>query len=445
MNGTLRRAMEQFRAMWAGLSAGQRAVVGLLALALAAAVAWGVSAAGAVGEQMLVGPNTPPDVQEQVRARLADIGFPYRIRDGGIYVPADQAGEAWLQIQSVLNGVSLPEPSIFDTQSQTEQRRMAGLQANLARSIRNLKGIERAQVQLVSPQRIGLRETIPGSAVVTVELKPGVEVTRSLVNSIAQLVAAGSGVKTENVTIGTPGGVFQGGDSDTLAASDLHDQALVMGRKIAQEVQKLLTIEARVMATPKLSAKRVEEERTTSGAPRVQSEDGQKVEYFVPTEKVKSFTPAGAELVSLSVSVVIPERAPVPTEEARRAEFLSRIRSIVRSATGIQDDQFISVETIPVVEPAPAAEPAGWERAWDALGSHAGQIGLVLLMIVLAVGLWKILRAAVDRVPSVSVEESARPAGQAITEEARLREAVSEAVLKEPREAAEVVRRLMER
>jgi flagellar biosynthesis/type III secretory pathway M-ring protein FliF/YscJ len=443
---TVRKAMESVRAMWTGMSASQRAAVAVLAVALAVAVAWGASAAGSRGERALVGPETPYDQQEQVRAKLAELGIPHRIRDGGIWVAAERIDEARLSIAAITDDVPVQKGSDwFASPGEEAARRQQALQYKLARMITKIEGVKSASVQLTLPRRSHWKgDNEDGSAAVVVELKSGAVMNRGMVNSAAQLVAGGTGIKAEHVRVIGPTGVYYGGDDSFVMASDLHDQAMQMGAQISRTIEKLLPIEARVMTTAKLSPKKSHERREDPTArPDDVREDGKdKVERRPYVRTVEEWTPAGAELIGLSVAVVIPVNAatPVPSDEE-----LAKITGIIRNATGITDERNITVATVAVPLPA-AVTTSTWPDAVAAVLEHAGKVLLVLLVLAIGYGVWRLTRASVDR-SAVEVEESARPemalAGE--TDASRLREGASEAVLRDPRAAADLVRRMMER
>jgi len=442
---TIRKAMESVRAMWAAMSASQRAAVAVLAVALAIAVAWGASAAGSRGERALVGPETPYDQQEQVRAKLAELGVPHQIRDGGIWVPAERIDEARLSIAAITDDVPAQKGSDwFTSPGEEAARRQQALQYKLARMITKIEGVKSASVQLTLPKRSHWKgDNEEGSAAVVVELRAGAVMNRGLVNSAAQLVAGGTGIKADHVRVIGPTGVYYGGDDSMAMAGDLHDQAMQMGARISRNIEKLLPIEARVMTTVKLSPKKTSEIRTdATGGSVVESEQDKNYRNFIPKREVTEYTPSGAELLGLSVAVVIPVNAatPVPSDEE-----LSKITGIVKNATGIADERNITVATVAVPLPA-AVTTSTWPDAAGAILEHAGKVLLALLVVAIGYGLWRVTRASVDRA-AVEVEESARPemalAGE--TDAARLKAGASEAVLRDPRAAADMIRRMMER
>lgn len=451
---TVRKAVESVRAMWAGLSAAQRAAVAVLAVALAAAVAWGASAAGSHGERMLVDSKTPYDQQNQVRERLAELGIPHKVRDGGIWVAADRIDEARLAVAPVMGDEMPIQPDWFPSPGQDAARQQQALQYKLARMIAKIEGVRGASVQLTVPRPSGMRTANePGSAAVIVELRPNVGMTRTMVNQIAGIVS-GAGVRPEHVRVVGPTGVYRPGDDGALGMGEHHEKAMQMGASISRMIENLVANDARVMTTVRLSPKRVEEERIEANPSVTKSIKGKDEENFVPTTTIRSMTPAGTEVLGLSVAVVIPVNAAtttVPPQDPARSEFLASITQIVRNATGIADERNITVATLAV--PVPAAVVTQTWRDWmPELAEYGAKALLVLLVLLIGYGLWRITRASVERA-SVEVQESAGPAAAmaaagltpAETESARLRAGASETALRDPRQAAEAVRRLLER
>ncbi len=437
----LKRAGESIRTMWSGLSAGQRAAVALLVVALAGAVAWGMSAAGGA-ERKLVGSETSVEQQAEILQRLKELGFPYRVRDGAIYVPADRADEAFVRI----HGVS-PEASAgwLESPADAKQRQKLAKEARLARSAQSIAGVRTVRVHITQPETSGFGRGVEGSAAVVVGLKEGTVMTGAIVQSLAQIVASGAGLKPEQVKVIGPDGVHTVGDPESVDAGTLHGLARKIGKEYAADIEKMLPPESRVVVNVKLNPTRRHERIETPGKPVVLEEKGTELKYKVPDNMRDELTKEGAEITSVSAAVIIPERPPVPTAPADRTDFVNRMMGVVRVATGIKNDSDIVVTTLPAVAVAAPAAPTMWEEAGDWAARSWGQVLLVGLALVIALGLWRVARASLDRTPAVTVEESAAAAMPADADAARLRAGVTEAALRDPREAAGLVRRLMER
>ncbi len=447
---SLRKSLESIKAMWSALSASQKAAVGVLALAVGIAGAWGSATAGSAGERRLVGPETNAADQVEILRQLEQEGIPHRVSGGAIYVPADRADEAWVKVQGATN-IEIKE-SPFAAKETRDRQWQLRTQAAMERMIARMDGIKSAAVQLTPSKEGWSRDKTQGSAAVMVELKPGANLGRGKALDIARLVAGGTGIKAENVIVTSPAGSFTGGDADLASASDFQDQALAMSAKISERVQQLLGFEARVMATVKLNAKStvVTEELFTPGP--IKEEDAQKrIQYENSRKEIRESTPKGALIESMSVAVVIPvsERSTtIPAEGTARDEYRGKIERVVGNATGIQQPNNIAVEFIPMAAP-PVAAISAWADAWDSVKRNVGHALLVLLALMLAYGAWRVVRTSMERTSSVTVEESARPALAGVssneTDAGRLRAGVSDAALRDPREAADTVRKMMER
>jgi flagellar M-ring protein FliF len=133
-----------------------------------------------------------------VAQKLEALNVQYEARgDGGtILVPADQVTQLRMQLAAEglpAEGVGyeiFDKTDTFGTTSFVQNlNRLRALEGELARSIRNLSGIESARVHLVIPERqVFARENQPPSA--SVVLKTRTRLTRGQVTAIQHLVAA---------------------------------------------------------------------------------------------------------------------------------------------------------------------------------------------------------------------------------------------------------------
>ncbi len=184
--------------------------------------------------------------------RKADI--PFKLADGGatISVPtADIARARVVLAKDGLPNTSRPGLELFDkpswgmtdfTQRVTFQRALEG---ELSRTINGLRGVDRAQVHLVLPERSAVRRMDrPASASVVLALKPGMALAPEEVQGIAYIVSNSvEQLAPDNVAIMDDAGrVLSAPSSGSFAGvtSRQIDLQRTVERDLAQRVEDLL-------------------------------------------------------------------------------------------------------------------------------------------------------------------------------------------------------------
>ena len=174
----------------------------LLLVGIAAAVAAGVTVVlwTRGPSYSLLYANTAAEDQSAIAQALDAAQIPYRIQPGSnnIEVASERVSEARMK----LAGQGLPEsgggfaqmdkdPGFGVSQFVENARYQHALEAELARTIANLRPVEGARVHLAIPRQTAfVRDHHPGSASVFVQVKPGRRLEPGQVQAIVNLVAS---------------------------------------------------------------------------------------------------------------------------------------------------------------------------------------------------------------------------------------------------------------
>lgn len=388
-----------------------------IALAVAALV-FGYSTATAPSYSVLFA-NLPEEDTAEIVGRLDDLKIPYRVTEGGtaVEVPDDQVYATRL----TLAGEGVPSGGavgfeIFDQQRFGESefsehiKYHRALEGELARTISDLDGVDRARVHLVLPERtLFLNKTRTASASVALQLKPGWTMREERVTGIVNLVASSvRGLSVENVTVvdGQGRQLNKQRDAEGNAASDTQDFRRKLEAEKVENVQELLdrtvgpgkavvTVSADINFTreerteevfdPESVAPRsfqLDEERDPSGQggtngvpgtvsnlpggespPGAQDQAGlvrrSETRNFEISKTVRRAVEPVGRLRRLHVAVVVDgiwkgegeEKTFTPRKQAE----LDQLRSIIASAVGLDEERGdkLTVECVPLVTPPP--------------------------------------------------------------------------------------------
>ncbi|MGH8227408.1 MAG: flagellar basal-body MS-ring/collar protein FliF, partial [Steroidobacteraceae bacterium] len=173
----------------------------LLLVGIAAAVAAGVAVvlwSRGPSYSLLYG-NLAASDQAQITQALDTAGIPYQLTPDstGIEVPSEDLNQARLK----LAGQGLPEDEGFSLMTKTSgfgvsqfmenARYQHALEIELARTIASLSPVDGARVHLAeTPQSAFVRDRIPASASVFVQLKPGRVLSEEQVQAVVNLIAS---------------------------------------------------------------------------------------------------------------------------------------------------------------------------------------------------------------------------------------------------------------
>jgi len=188
------RIFEQLGEFWAGLAPRQRWVLlSTLAVTLVALIAVG-SWAAQESYETVTHSNDPAEIR-QIAEALSEQGIPFRVAPNGLSIeaPSDLVGQA--KISSSETGHLVGFEILENLQMGSTPRRdqwafQRALQGELTRTVNALDEVASSRVHLVLPERTPfLGSDQPGSASVSVKLRPGRQLAGSQIQGITALVA----------------------------------------------------------------------------------------------------------------------------------------------------------------------------------------------------------------------------------------------------------------
>lgn len=404
MADALNRLLGGGPALWTGLGRPQQLLLLALGLLLPAVLFVG-------GEWLSQGQYVPlfasltTEDAGAIVAQLRASKTPYRIGGNGeqILVPSDRVAETRLRM--AVQGLPLgggvgfevfDKPTLGSSDFSQRLNYQRALQGELARSIGQIREVQRVRVHLALPQpSLFTERDRPASASVFLKLAPGGQVTREQVRGIVHLVASSvEGLLPERVTVvDTAGRVLAvGGDAQPGQLSprrleiraaveeglerrvqSLLDSALGPGRAVTRvsaqvNLEQGERTEERYDPTPiaRQKTRTVEQTKGTSSMPQVQapppalgaaqpapppaasvtsnegSRESESITYEVSRIVARRLTTPG-EIQRLSVAVVLntevkvtqtADKKEVRAPVPRAPEEIEKIRKIVMGAVG---------------------------------------------------------------------------------------------------------------
>lgn len=374
----------------------------------------------------------------EVAKALDSKKIPYRLDGGGtrVMVPADQLAKA--RLETLGRGVPgqggagyelLDRVQFGITESDRSLQHKRILEGELARTVASISGVASARVHIALPEKSPfVRENVPPTASVLVNMKPGAELNGGDVQAITNVVAAAvPGLTPEKVVVTDNKGRILRPDSNA-AAEDL-------AKKIERSVVNVLeaAFGPGAAATVNVETDPVEEVITeeTAGTPLTRSRQ-QETEtyqgsgpvsggvpgtgsnlpgYFAPsssgggqynkqktTENFdipvtrRQVTKPANTVKRVSVAAVVP----VPLS----AEQQSQAAKLVAAAAGTDENSVVVVSAAPPEKKT--AEPLQW---WEKLPAPA-LVALAALLVAVLVVLAALLTRRARKAPSIAQPEA---------------------------------------
>lgn len=244
MSELLNRWKEKIAGFWQGSSPNQKILLAGVALLVVISLGMGAWAISSGGQKVPLYTRLEPADAAGIAAKLKEMRVPYELADDGttIMVPAELKDQARLDLaaagwpKGIAGFESLGEVRFGETTRDKEVRYILALQSELAKTIKQLEGIEQAWVYLTVPREaLFTKDQEPRTASVIVKLNSSAALEPGQVNGIVHLVSRSvEGLKPENVTVvDTNGQVL----SEDLAG----DSLLQQGGKLTMkqlEIQK---------------------------------------------------------------------------------------------------------------------------------------------------------------------------------------------------------------
>ncbi len=235
------------------LTAGLRPLVLLVGIAAAVAAGVGVVLWSQGPTYNLLQGNLADEDAAAVTQALTGAGIPYRLENGtgAVSVPLERLNEARL----LLAGQGLPQSAGFASMSKDQgfglsqfmegARYQHALESELAKTIASFQQVAGARVHLASPRNTSfVRDRVPSSASVFVQLRPGRRLASEQVTAIVNLVASSvPELNANQVTVVDQQGRLLSSPEgrDDIA---IRDQQLEMARQLeetyAQRIEALI-------------------------------------------------------------------------------------------------------------------------------------------------------------------------------------------------------------
>ncbi len=205
----MNQILEQIKNIWSQLNTTKRILVVAVPIIILIMILILVRVFGATRYELLYARLAEQD-RSEVIAKLEELRVPYRVSPGGgLEVPNAVSVRANLLMEGIPRG-GVVGWEIFDKSSfsatdfNNEINRQRAIAGELARTLQSLSGIVDAKVLLNLPDNdeyLFADDRPEGTASVQLQLRMPGALSKAQVEAVANLVAASTGIKPENVTI----------------------------------------------------------------------------------------------------------------------------------------------------------------------------------------------------------------------------------------------------
>lgn len=390
----------QLKTLWGQLGTPQKLVIGGLTVLVVAALVAAVAMGGRT-EYRVLATGLARDEAQKLLTSLDDAGIAYRIGNGGRDVEVD--AESWSKVQGmVVKNDLLPGDALKGwggldklgfglTEKQQQLKMRVALEEQLALTLMQLDGIERATVHVTPARRSwNRRDSRPAKASVTVHARPGRILNQNQVSSVRQIVAhAVEGLETGDVAVidarGIPLSAPEDGDEATAVDLKIRnseeylqakaESALAMafgeGRAVVRvdvdvNRERIEETSSKIVPDSKVTMKEIITNEQNTGSSEARGEvsaaavatakkpSGSQLEkidaeYAYETRKETRIRPAG-EVRRITVGVLVDEAL---------SQKAAEITKLVKGAVGFTPQRdSLEVAFVPFAEkPAPEAPP----------------------------------------------------------------------------------------
>lgn len=248
--GKLSQFFKNLTGKWRDTSRNKKIAFSIIAVGIIAAIIFGGINLGKTKYAVLFSNMNSTDaaaVYKQLQSDKVDV----KVEGNSILVPKDQVDKVRMQVLSEVQmtngsqGFELLDKNKFgQTDKQFSVDYQRALQGELERTIKALPEIDNARVHLVIPEDTEfVKDTQPGSASVTVKLKPGQTLSQDQVKALVALISGSvKGIPKQNVQVIDDKlnllsqNLYQSNGTDT--DSDSLDDSTVSAEKQQQLEQK---------------------------------------------------------------------------------------------------------------------------------------------------------------------------------------------------------------
>lgn len=207
--GKLSQSFNNLKEKWNGLSKNKKIALGVVSVGIIAALLFLGVSVGTTQYDVLFSNMNPTDsaaVYKQLQADKVNA----KVSGSSILVPKGQVDQLRMQMLSevqMTNGSQgfelLDKTKLGATDEEMKINYQRALQGELERTIKGFSEIDDARVHLVIPDDTAfVKDTSPGSASITLKLKPGAKLSQDQVRSVVALITgAVKNIPKENVQV----------------------------------------------------------------------------------------------------------------------------------------------------------------------------------------------------------------------------------------------------
>lgn len=440
--------MRQIRQTLEGMNTSSKVALVLLVILVGGCLFWLTYSYAAKPELVPVFSAPLADEQlGQAKTLLQRGDIPAELENGRILVPVDRQEEAYalLAYESLTPSGSsaddlqkmLLEPSMFTAENQNVRLWHEAKQAKLSKLIAQFPHVRSAQVivERGQPRKLGSPE-IPGSASVTLTLKPGQSMSRKITEAVADLVSgAFAGLDRSQVRIVADGRSYRVSEEDDFSGRMLEEVA-ELERHYSKKIVDVLSIadlrvsvniipdttvsasmeevnyDEPVVAKVASAMENAEGMGQPAGEPGVRPNTGARIPTGVargmkseseeaasaarfPTEVIRKQV-TGEIRKEITATVNVPLNHLVRTHKMLNGEetdpveadlqaMMARIREKVKGAIGVKEDALVTVDWYVDTAPVIAMEPAqaGIGTMFASYGKQAALAVLAMAALVM--------------------------------------------------------------
>lgn len=255
---------DQLIALWNRWTIAQRVGISAAAAACAAAII-GTMIWAAQPDYVVIASQLTPQRATEIAGILdtEKIGYSLNFSGSAVSVASSDVAGARMALASILspeNEADVPAAGLFPgSPGEEEDRRRAGLEKQIERAIKRIRGIVSATVKISRPNPSPfITDQTPVTAAVVIEPRAGDTISAGTANSIIAIVAGSvPGLKTDNIVMTDNTGRQYGGNTgtDDLLASQMNirqQKEAYFVHKIESHLNRIRGVQASVVVAAEI-------------------------------------------------------------------------------------------------------------------------------------------------------------------------------------------------
>ncbi|MCA9012254.1 MAG: flagellar M-ring protein FliF [Planctomycetaceae bacterium] len=295
---------DQLIALWNRWTIAQRVGISTAAAACAAAII-GTMIWAAQPDYVVIASQLTPQRATEIAGILdtEKIGYSLNFSGSAVSVASSDVASARMALASILspeNEADVPAAGLFPgSPGEEEDRRRAGLEKQIERAIKRIRGIVSATVKISRPNPSPfITDQTPVTAAVVIEPRAGDTISAGTANSIIAIVAGSvPGLKTDNIVMTDNTGRQYGGHTgtDDLLASQMNfrqQKEAYFVHKIESHLNRIRGVQASVVVAAEIDFN----QRTTTSN-KIDAEGKAKI-----SNKLNSIEQKGSRLLPIGTA-----------------------------------------------------------------------------------------------------------------------------------------------